>query len=169
MNYMTHETKSPTNRDWTRALGRPIWLVAMVGLLQAAACAEATEDESSTQALCPQADTSLTLINGTGKRIRDVQILSVDGLTTPYAVSDPLLGIPVGGEVTFRACANATQAMIITLEDGSTDRSDLPTLFPDTNRLTLQPKPLEPAPVGPKPPAPKTINGDQGPTMQSER
>jgi hypothetical protein len=170
MNYMTRETKSPKKGDWTRTIGRPLGLVAMLGLLQVAACQEATEDERSTEALCPEAGTNVTLSNRTGKRIRDLQILSLDGIATPYGVSDPLAGIPIGGEVTFRACTNAAQALVITLEDGSTQRSDLPTLAPDTNRLTLTPMPLDPPVPGTKPLTPRTINGDQGATMvQTER
>jgi hypothetical protein len=147
----------------------PIWLVAIIGALQVAGCGDAAEEDTgSFEALCPEGGGSVVIRNDTGRPIRDLQIRGLDEGAEAESLIGDQAGLPAGGEVTWGDCSAQAQALVITFTDGSVEQSELPTLVPNTRRLTLTPgsKPVSPPPA-PKPPTTPRLDPDpiSTPTM----
>jgi hypothetical protein len=139
----------------------PIWLLAIAGALQLAGCGDAAEgDDGFFEALCPEAGSSVVIRNGTGKPIREVQIRSLDEAADPYSLTTEI-GLPVGGEVIWQACSAQPQALIVTFDDGTVEQSELPSLVPNTRRLTLAPGTSKPSdPPSPSRPPSRQLDSD---------
>ncbi len=148
-----------------------LWLVALVGAVNlAAGCQDAAGGEDDpTEAYCPEGGGDVTLVNGSGRAIRELQVRGLEDGDL-YSLVGAGSGLAIDGEITWRRCPTGPQALIVTFTDGAVEVSELPSLAPSTRRLTLKPdgKPVLPPPA-PRPPGrelPDDVTGGNSvPTM----